>query len=294
MPEPVSVLGLGLMGRPLARVLAESGYDVSGWNRSPLAGELVAGIRVVDLDEAAAAETLLLFLFDTDAVAEVLCSLEPHLRRGQLVVDLGTSRPSDSVERAARLAELGVGWVDAPVSGGPEAIAERRLAVMAGGSEPDVARARPILEEAGTVVRVGGPGAGHAVKLINQVIVCLTIEAVAEALVLAETCGLELELVREALTGGSADSRVLQVQGSRMIARDYSPAAKATIMVKDLRLIAELAGAVGARLPHVDSTLALYEQLVAAGDGGLDVSALHKLRLAAGPQAPGSARSAPG
>ena len=215
-------------------------------------------------------------------MGEVLHLLEPHLRPGQLVVDLGTSRPSDSAERAARLAERGVGWVDAPVSGGPEAIVERRLAIMAGGSEPDVARARPILEEAGAVVHVGGPGAGHMVKLINQVIVCLTIEAVAEALVLAERCGLELDLVREALTGGSADSRILQVQGARMIAHDYTPAAKATIMLKDLRLISELADSVGAALPHVAGTRVLYEQLVAAGDGGLDASALHKLRLDAG------------
>jgi 3-hydroxyisobutyrate dehydrogenase-like beta-hydroxyacid dehydrogenase len=261
--------------------LAESGYQVSGWNRSPLPDGLSEGIRVVGLDEAAAAESLLLFLADTDAVGEVLQMLEPHLRPGQLVVDLGTSRPSDSAERAARLAERGVGWVDAPVSGGPEAIVERRLAIMAGGGEPHVARARPILEEAGDVVHVGGPGAGHTVKLVNQVIVCLTIEAVAEALVLAERCGLELDLVREALTGGSADSRILQVQGARMIARDYTPAAKATIMLKDLRLISELAGSVGVALPHVAGTRVLYEELIAAGEGGLDASALHKLRLAA-------------
>ena len=278
----VAVFGLGLMGRPLARVLAESGYDVTGWNRSRLDEGLVEGIHVGELDEAAAAEALLLFLADTEAVGDVLRSLEPHLRPGQLVVDMGTSHPSDSAERAARLAERGVAWVDAPVSGGPDAIVERRLAVMAGGNAADVARARPILEEAGAVVHVGGPGAGHTVKLINQVIVCLTIEAVAEALALAERCGLELDLVREALTGGSADSRILQVQGARMIAQDYTPAAKATIMLKDLRLISELADSVGAALPHVAGTLALYEQLVADGDGGLDASALHKLRLAAG------------
>jgi 2-hydroxy-3-oxopropionate reductase len=278
----VAVFGLGLMGRPLARVLAKAGYDVTGWNRSRLDEGLVEGIHVGELDEAAAAEALLLFLADTEAVGDVLRSLEPHLRPGQLIVDMGTSHPSDSAERAARLAERCVAWVDAPVSGGPDAIVGRRLAVMAGGDAADVARARPILEEAGAVVRVGGPGAGHTVKLINQVIVCLTIEAVAEALALAERCGLELDLVREALTGGSADSRILQVQGARMIAHDYTPAAKATIMLKDLRLISELADSVGAALPHVAGTLALYEQLVADGHGGLDASALHKLRLAAG------------
>jgi 3-hydroxyisobutyrate dehydrogenase-like beta-hydroxyacid dehydrogenase len=283
MPEPVSVLGLGLMGRPLARMLAESGYDVTGWNRSPLTPEPGEGIRMVELEEAARAGTLLLVLSDTDAVGEVLGALKPYLREGRLVVDLGTSRPSDSVERAAALAGKGVGWVDAPVSGGPGAILERRLAIMAGGHEVDVARARPILSEVGRLVHVGGPGAGHTVKLVNQVIVSLAIEAVAEALALAERCGLDLELVRDALAGGSADSRVLQVQGSRMIAHDYTPAAKATIMLKDLRLISEVACSVGVELPHAASARELYEELVAAGDGELDSSALHKLRLARPP-----------
>jgi 3-hydroxyisobutyrate dehydrogenase-like beta-hydroxyacid dehydrogenase len=283
MPEPVSVLGLGLMGRPLARMLAESGYDVTGWNRSPLTPEPGEGIRMVELEEAARAGTLLLVLSDTDAVGEVPGALKPYLREGRLVVDLGTSRPSDSVERAAALAGKGVGWVDAPVSGGPGAILERRLAIMAGGHEVDVARARPILSEVGRLVHVGGPGAGHTVKLVNQVIVSLAIEAVAEALALAERCGLDLELVRDALAGGSADSRVLQVQGSRMIAHDYTPAAKATIMLKDLRLISEVACSVGVELPHAASARELYEELVAAGDGELDSSALHKLRLARPP-----------
>jgi 3-hydroxyisobutyrate dehydrogenase-like beta-hydroxyacid dehydrogenase len=279
----ISVLGLGLMGRPLARLLAASGYEVSGWNRSTLADEVTDGIRVVELDDAATADVLLLFLFDTASVGEVLERLDAGLRPGHLVVDLSTSRPADSAARAERLAERGVGWVDAPVSGGPGAIVERRLAIMAGGLQADVDRARPILAEAGRVVHVGGPGAGHTVKLLNQVIVPLAIEAVAEALALGERCGLDLELVRDALRGGSADSRVLQVQGSRMIAHDYTPAGKATIMLKDLRLISELADSVGLELPHVVSTLGLYEQLVAAGDGELDSSALHKLRLPAGP-----------
>jgi 3-hydroxyisobutyrate dehydrogenase-like beta-hydroxyacid dehydrogenase len=274
----VSVVGLGLMGRPAARVLAESGYEVRGWNRSPLPAELTEGIALAaDLAEAAESEALILFLTDSVAVGEVLGALEPRLRPGQLVVDMGTSWPADSAERAERLAARDVGWVDAPVSGGPPAILERRLAIMAGGSEEDVRRAEPLLSQLGRVVRVGGPGAGHTVKLVNQVIVPLTIEAVAEALALAERCGLDLEVVREALSGGSADSRILQVQGSRMIAHDYTPSARATIMLKDLRLISELAASVGLRLPHVESTRALYEQLVDSGGGDLDTSALHKL-----------------
>ena len=278
--ESICVLGLGLMGRPLARELAASGHDVRGWNRSQLAPELVSGITVVpDLEEAAAAETLVLMLLDSGAVGEVLAGLEPHLRAGQLLVDMGTSRPADSVERAVRLAERGIGWVDAPVSGGPPAIVERRLAIMAGGRDDDVRRAERLLSPLGRVVHVGGPGAGHAVKLVNQVVVPLTIEAVAEALALAERCGLDLEVVRDALRGGSADSRILEVHASRMIAHDYTPAAHATIMLKDLRLVEEVAASVGLDLPHVESTRGRYEELVARGEGELDSTALHKLLL---------------
>lgn len=278
--ESVSVIGLGLMGRPLARALARPGRDVLGWNRTPLPSDLTEGIVLAsDLGEAARSDVLVLVLFDSGAVGEVLGSIEPRLRPGQLVVDMGTSRPSDSVDRAERLAGRGVGWVDAPVSGGPAAIVERTLAIMAGGAEEDVARAAPLLSAVGRVVHVGGPGAGHTAKLVNQVIVPLTIEAVAEALALAERCGLDLELTRDALRGGSADSRILHVQGTRMIERDYAPGARATVMQKDLRLIAELAASVGLELPHVASTLALYDELVARGEGALDASALHKLRL---------------
>jgi len=274
------VLGLGLMGRPLARELAALGNDVRGWNRSPLAAELVEGISIEpELGAAAAADALILMLLDSDAAGDVLHALDPHLRAGQLVVDMGTSRPADSIERASRLAARGIGWVDAPVSGGPPAIPERRLAIMAGGAEDDVRRAEALLGPLGRLVHVGGPGAGHAVKLVNQVVVPLTIEAVAEGLALAERCGLDLEVVRDALRGGSAESRILEVHASRMIAHDYTPAAHATIMLKDLRLVEEVAAAVGLALPHVESTRERYEQLVARGEGQLDSTALHKLLL---------------
>lgn len=275
----ISVLGLGLMGRPLARALG-----ARGWNRSGLAAAETHGIELCDtLASAAAADVVLLMLYDSAAVGEVLAGLEPHLGPGQLVVDMGTSRPADSVARAARLAARGVGWVDAPVSGGPAGVEQRSLAIMAGGTPGDVDRARPTLARVGRVTHVGGPGAGHMVKLVNQTIVPLYVEAVAEGLALAERCGLDLQLVRTALAGGSADSRVFQVQGARMARHDYTPGARASVMLKDLRMISELAASVGIELPHVSSTLALYEQLERRGEGALDVSALHRLRLQEGP-----------
>jgi 3-hydroxyisobutyrate dehydrogenase-like beta-hydroxyacid dehydrogenase len=270
------------MGRPLVRVLQEEGLDVHGWNRTQLAPELTAGVELrASLGEAAEADVLVLFLYDSAAVADVLGGLEPHLRAGQLVIDMTTAWPEDSVARAARLAAAGVGWVDAPVSGGPGAIESQSLAIMAGGSDEDIARARAILERAGRVTHVGGPGAGHLVKLVNQTVVPLYIEAIAEALALAERCGLDLGLVRQALEGGSADSRVFQIQGARMVAHDYTPAARAAVMLKDLRMIARLAETVGLELPAVGTTIGLYEELEARGEADLDASALHKLRLEA-------------
>ncbi len=263
----------------MARVLIAAGFGVKGWNRSGLPADLTEGVPLCrDLAEAAQADVCLLMLADSDATDAVLDRLEPHMQRGQLVVDMGSSDPARSTRHAARLAARGVGWVDAPVSGGPEGARTGTLAIMAGGTERDFARAKPLLEAlGGSVVHVGGPGAGHTVKVINQVIVGLTIEAVAEALTLAEKCGIDPRLVQQALKGGFADSRILQVHGTRMINRTYAPGGRATLQLKDLRHALALASAASVRLPHLASAAALYETLVARGDGDLDHSAVHRL-----------------
>ncbi|MDR7519130.1 MAG: NAD(P)-dependent oxidoreductase [Armatimonadota bacterium] len=279
MATSVSVFGLGIMGRPMARTLIARGFDVRGWNRSPLPADLVEGIPLASsLEEAARAEVLLLMLADSDAVDAVLSRLDPSLRPGHLVVDMGSSDPSRSEAHARRLAARGIGWVDAPVSGGPEGAAAGSLAIMAGGTPEDFARARPVLDAlGGNVVRVGGPGAGHTVKVINQLIVGLTIEAVAEALTLAERSGIDPRLVQQALRGGFADSKILQIHGTRMIERAYVPGGKVKTQLKDLRLALALAARLGLRLPHLESAAARYDALVRRGDGELDHSALHRL-----------------
>ncbi len=280
MSAQVSMLGLGLMGRPMAQTLLRAGYAVRGWNRSPLDPALVAGLPLcASLADAAASDICILMLADSPAVDAVLEGLEPHLRPGRLVVDMGSSDPARSVLHAARLEARGIGWVDAPVSGGPEGAATGTLAIMAGGAEAHVECARPVLEALGRVVHVGGPGAGHSAKVINQLIVGLTIEAVAEATVLAEAIGVDLTRLRQALAGGFADSRVLHIHGARMASRSYIPGGRVTTQLKDLRLARALADAAGVRLPHLDDTLERYERLVARGDGALDHSALHKLLL---------------
>jgi 2-hydroxy-3-oxopropionate reductase len=275
----VSVIGLGLMGRPMARRLLDAGFAVRGWNRSPLDPALVEGLpRAATLAEAATSQVCLLMLTDAAAVDAVLAGLEPHLGAGAVVLDMSSAEPERSRDHAARLAGRGVGWVDAPVSGGPEGAGAGTLAIMAGGSDADFATVRPLLEVlGGNVVHVGGPGMGHTVKLVNQLIVALAIQAVAEGLTLAERAGVDPQLAQQAMRGGFADSKVLQIHGARMIKRDYTPGGYARLHLKDLRMAERLAASVGAELPHFADVMARYQRLVDAGQGDLDHSALHKL-----------------
>lgn len=274
----VSVIGLGLMGRPMARRLVDAGFAVTGWNRTPLAPELTDGIPLAsDLESAAGAEIVLLVLAGSPAVGEVLERIGQRLRAGQLVVDLGSSNPLETTERAAALADRGIGWVDAPVSGGMLGAESGRLAIMAGASAADFERARPVLEALGeSVVHVGGPGAGHTAKVVNQVIVALALEAVAEGLAIAEASGLDPRLVQQALRGGWADSRILQEQGARMLERDFVPGGKVRTLRKDLDLALELAARLGLDLPHARSAHAIFDGLVAQGDGDLDCAVVYR------------------
>ena len=166
MTIAITLFGLGIMGRPIARTLIKGGIDVRGWNRSPLPENLTAGIPwYQNLEEAAQADVCLLLLKDSVAVDAVLGQLEPHLSGGQIILDMGSSDPTHSEIHAGNLAARGIGWVDAPVSGGPEGAETGTLSIMAGGSSRDVDRVRPVLDVLGTnIVHVGRPGMGHVVK----------------------------------------------------------------------------------------------------------------------------------
>lgn len=277
----VCVVGLGLMGRPAARTLAGAGVSVRGWNRSSLDPALAQGIeQVATLAEAAAADVVLLLLADSASTGEVLAALDPHLRPGSVVLDMGSSDPVDTRRRAAELVARGIGWVDAPVSGGPEKTVTGELAIMAGGSEQDVRRVWPVLEAlGGAVTHVGPAAAGHTMKIINQVIVGVSIETVAEALALAEAAGFTVPEVQAAVRGGNADNAQIRVMGDRMSARHYDPAAgKVRTMLKDLRLAQRLAAELGLVLPQLEVATALYAALAERGDADKDISILFELR----------------
>jgi 3-hydroxyisobutyrate dehydrogenase-like beta-hydroxyacid dehydrogenase len=278
------VVGLGLLGRPVAAKLTEAGIRVSAWNRSPPAAGAPAGVELVgSLADAATADIVLMVLADSAATGAVLEQLDPYLRAGTVVLDAGSSDPQDSRDRAARLALRGVGWVDAPVSGGPDGAARGTLAIMVGGAPADVERVRPLLDVLGAnVAHVGGPGAGHAMKVVNQVIVGLSIDAVAEALALAGALGFGADEVQAALRGGSADTYQLRVMGTRMGRREYLPGAKLTTVRKDLAMADALAQEAGLELPHLRQALAACDAVVAAGAGEEDCAIVYELRAADG------------
>ncbi|MCA3181594.1 MAG: NAD(P)-dependent oxidoreductase [Burkholderiales bacterium] len=278
----IAFLGIGMMGLPMARRLCEAGHAVHAWNRSrdraePLAA---AGATVHDAARAAvdAAELVISILADGAVTGSVLFDASSGaaaaMRPGTLVVDMASIRPAEARDHAARLAALDVAHVDAPVSGGTLGAEAGTLAIMAGGDAPDVERARPVLATLGRVTHVGPHGAGQLAKLANQMIVGITIGAVAEALLLCEKGGADPAKVREAISGGFADSRVLQVHGQRMVERDFAPRARMTVQLKDMRNALATASEIGLQAPVTALFEALYADAVAHGFADLDHSGL--------------------
>lgn len=280
----LALLGCGLMGQPMARRLLAAGHAVTVWNRSPEKAQALRshGARVADTpaDAVRAAPLVILMLQDGEAVRQVL--FDPSLpgaaqglAPGTLVVDMGSIRPDQARQHAQALADLGVHMVDAPVSGGTLGAEAGTLAIMAGGLASDVEAARPVLSVLGRVVHVGPTGAGQLAKLANQMIVGITIGAVAEALLLAEQGGADPARVREALRGGFAESRVLEVHGQRMVEGDFAKRGSLAIQLKDLRNALHTAAGMPMDLPITQRLEALYADAAAHGWADLDQSALH-------------------
>jgi 3-hydroxyisobutyrate dehydrogenase len=270
-------IGIGLMGRPMALRLLAAGHDVTVWNRSreKLAPVLAKGAREADSPAAVAraAEILLMCVTDQRAAEEVLFGRGGVIEgapRGMVVVDFSSIAPASTREFCRRLAEKGVGLVDAPVSGGVPGAEKGTLAIMAGGREEDIERVRPVVMQlAARFTRMGDAGAGQTTKLCNQIIVGSLLPVIAEAVRLAEATGVDAKRLPEALKGGFADSLPLQVFGARMAARTFEPSiGAASLMLKDLSNAAAAAAERGIELPMVQRALERYRKLQAAG--GID------------------------
>jgi 2-hydroxy-3-oxopropionate reductase len=275
----VGVVGIGLMGAPMARQLLAAGHDVLAFNRTlSKAAELEpAGARAVATlaELAGSVSDVLLALPAGPEVRGALDILVEHLPPGSVVVDTSTVAPHESRENYARCASQGIGYVDAPVSGGPAAVEAGTLSVMAGGDDEAVARAVALTAAfTGRFVRCGASGAGSVAKACNQLVVATTIEVVAEALVLAKAAGVDPSLVREALLGGFASSRILELHGERMLEANYVPGGKARLQLKDIDIIRALSSSVGVPLDAFGAAASRFERLVADGGGELDHSAV--------------------
>jgi len=280
MKPAIAFLGIGNMGAPMSLRLLAAGHSVTVWNRS--AGKTgvieAAGARRAQSPREAVlgADVTILTLGDGPAVSEVLfeANTAEALRPNSIVVDMSSIPPALAADHAARLAVRGVRHLDAPVSGGTRGAEEGTLAIMVGGTAEAFHAARPVLEVMGRPTLIGRSGCGQLAKLANQAIVAATIGAVAEALLLAAAGGADPAKVREALTGGFADSPILKWHGERMLNRDWRPGGRLRTQVKDLRTLLEVAASLDVRLPLSSKVGELFEAGMAAAFGDYDHSAL--------------------
>lgn len=249
MTEHVGFAGLGIMGAGMARNLIKSGFDLTVYNRTaartePLVAE-GAGAVSTPKELAERCGVVLICVSDTPDVEEMLFGADgiaAGLADGGLVVDTSTVNPESTQAWAQRLAGQGVGFVDAPVSGGSEGAEQGTLSIMVGGTSDHVERARPYLEAMGSAItHVGDVGAGQTCKLVNQILVVVNMLGVAEALVFAKAGGLDLEKTIAAVEGGAAGSWMLSKRGPQVINRDWRPGFRTDLQQKDLRLVLEAA-----------------------------------------------------
>jgi 2-hydroxy-3-oxopropionate reductase len=283
MPEKVGFVGLGIMGRPMARNLMEAGHELVLYNRTrqkaeELAKESGAGVADSLKEVAESSDVVITMLPGPPEVEEVVAGEEGVLEgieEGSLLVDMSTSSPVLARELARLARERGVGMLDAPVSGGDVGAIEGTLSIMVGGDEEDFERARPLFEVmGGTVTHVGPSGAGQVVKAANQIVVALTIEAVSEALVLGSKGGVSPEKVLDVLSGGLAANKVMEVKREKFLSHTFDPGFRSELHHKDLGIALAAGREYGVVLP----VTAIVDQMLLAmkkkGWGGEDHSAL--------------------
>ena len=277
----VGFIGLGIMGAPMAANLIAAGHRLFLQSRSGVPQHLIdaGGTACATHKEVAEqADIIVLMLPDTPHVEEVLFAetgVAAGLTAGKVVVDMSSISPIETKGFAARIAERGCGYVDAPVSGGEIGAKGGTLTIMCGGSEADFETVKPLFDIMGqNITLVGDVGAGQTCKVANQIIVALNIEAVAEALLFASKAGADPAKVRQALMGGFAASKILEVHGERMINRTFDPGFRIELHQKDLNLALTNARAMGVSLPNTATAQELFNACVANGGAAWDHSAM--------------------
>jgi len=277
----IGFIGLGVMGRPMAGHLIDAGHTLTLNRVKPVSAFLVEkGGTAADTARAVAeaADVIILMVPDTPDVETVLFGangVAESLSQGKLVIDMSSISPVATKAFAQRIEALGCGYLDAPVSGGEVGAKNAALTIMVGGRSEVFERARPLFEAMGkTITHVGPSGDGQTAKVANQIIVGLTIQAVAEALTFARRAGADPARVREALGGGFAGSRILEVHGERMVKRTFDPGFRIRLHRKDMGLAVDAARALGLALPNSAIVEQLMNAAIARGDGDRDHSGL--------------------
>lgn len=276
-------IGLGAMGAPMARYLHSNGLLTAVGNRTQSKADALAaelGVRAArSADNFADCEVVALCVSLDADVLENVKALAQVLKPGSVVVDHSTVSVQTARRSAATLQAQGIGFVDAPVSGGVEGARNGKLSVMAGGSDADFQKVQPVLEAyASRISHMGETGAGQATKAVNQVLVAGINEAVCEGLALGEKLGLDPERLLPTLMAGAAGNWFLEKRGATMMRGEFAPGFKSAHMLKDLRIVRDIAREAGARLPTLELALADYTSLVDRGHGEADTSVLIKLK----------------
>ncbi len=263
----LSFLGIGLMGKPMASRLLQAGYSLTVWNRTRSKAEelLALGARVTDTAAGAVqgSDIIITMLEAGPVVAEVIAAALPGLKQGALVIDMSSTRQAEAEALSALLSGHGIGFIDAPVSGGVLGAEAGTLAIMAGGNSHDFERAAAVLRNMGRPTLVGAAGCGQLAKLCNQLIVGGTLDIIAEALLLAQAGGADPAAVRNAIRGGFAESRLLEVHGQRMLERNFLPGGQVKSQAKDLDNVLLAAANAGISLPLTMQVSEHYHSLLA-------------------------------
>ena len=276
----IAFLGTGLMGAPMVRCLLKAGFLVTVWNRDPAkaAGLVADGARqaLSPAEAVVGADVVFTMLTNGAAVAEVLFNkgVADAMEPGKIVVDCSSIAPPVARENADRLARQGIRNLDAPVSGGTAGATAGTLAIMAGGNEADVKELKDVFAALGRVTYVGPSGAGQICKLANQQIVAVTLGAVAEAMILVEAGGASRAAFRDAIRGGFAESRILELHGGRMVNRDFVPGGASSNQLKDLEAVMAMAEDLSLSLPLTKEVRQEFYDFVNADGADKDHSGL--------------------
>jgi len=282
MAERIGFIGLGIMGKPMARNLMKAGYDLVVHNRSREAVDEIAGEGAIPASNprevAEQAKIVITMLPDSPDVRDVVFGengLLEAMGDGSLLIDMSTISPVTTLEVVEALAAKGAHALDAPVSGGDKGAIAGTLSIMVGGDAGDFERAKPIFEALGkTIVHVGAAGAGQTVKACNQIVVALTFEAVSEALVLGSKAGVDPHKIVQVLSGGLAGNKVLELRGESMIAHNFQPGFRINLHRKDLGIALDAGKSYNVALPATAQVNQMFTAMVASGFGDLDHSAL--------------------